>query len=156
MRTQFCQNSPALNAETNLFLRSPLVLESATQKSSISDHNVVKIPLAYSFGHEVQTTQLQAQSNEKSFRCLDFTKADYNLLSAALNKVDWDELKSGDFASNFASKFHHTVLDICYDLVPLKSQGNKLSKPKNRNSNSLRKKRRLLAKLFALKQHAWE
>ena len=73
-----------------------LVLDVTSVKSLISDHNVIKIPLAYSFGHQcAKTNQINSHpNNEKSFKCLDFSKADYNLIASALNKVDWDEIKS--------------------------------------------------------------
>ena len=138
----------------DLFLtnRHDLVLDILSTKSSISDHNLLKIPLSYSFGSDLPKCDLQKSPfNEGTFRCLDFSKANFDLLSSLFNACDWDGLLNFS-PSNFAAKFHEKILSICLQNVPKKTIFNQEKKRKNHGNNA-RKKRGILSRLFALKEH---
>ena len=130
-----------------------LTLDISTVKSSISDHNLIKIPLAYTFGHPKSVVKRTPEPlREKSFSSLDFSNADYNVLSSAFDAIDWDKMQSECPTGSFASEVYSKVLSICLEYVPLKTC-NKTHKKKKGNPNLARKKRKILARLFALKQH---
>ena len=132
--------------------RHDLVLDVLAAKSLISDHNVIKIPLSYSFeSAEVTKSNNEVSKHEDTFNSLDFSKADFDILSASFDACDWDSMFS-DSPENFAFNFHSKVLSICLESVPKKPHLNPSPKKKNHGNNA-RKKRKLLARLFALKQH---
>jgi len=54
--------------------------------------------------------RLCANSNERSFNNLDFSKANYDLLSDALNDIEWDDLQSNSAGiTPYYNIFHETV-----------------------------------------------
>ena len=131
--------------------RHDLVIDVVSTKSSISDHNVVKLPLAYSFGSDSRKCDHRKPLiNEDTFRCLDFSKANFDLLSSLFNACDWDSLLNSS-PSDFAANFHDKILSICLQNVPKRTVFNQ-KKHKNHGNNA-RKKRGILSRLFALKEH---
>ena len=90
-------------------------------------------------------------SGDKSFNSLDFSNANFELLSSLFENVDWVSMFEHS-PNSFASDFHDKVLSICLENVPVKSHLTTPIKRKNTGNNA-RKKRRLLARLFALKQY---
>ena len=141
----------------DLFLtnKHDLVLDVLAVDSTISDHKILKIPLAYNFilHDNYEKHPIINRDLGKSFHNLDFTNADYDKLSSELNTIDWDAVLSNKSSSeSFASIFHSMVLDICYKYVPFKSFSNHPKREK-KNPNLARKKRKLLSRIFALKAH---
>ena len=133
--------------------KSDLALDVLTVKSSVSDHMLVKIPLSYSFGCSDTSVQRPSQQFiEKSFNCLDFSKANYDILSSIFDTIDWDTMQAECAPGTFAAEFHSKVLSICLENVPAKPKFSSNNHKKG-NPNLARKKRKMLARLFALKQH---
>ena len=112
----------------------------------------MKIPISYSFDEHFSPAPVKTPNEERSFRNLDFSKANYSALSADLDEVNWDELKSKCLPNTFYYTFIEKVIDICYKHVPKKRFPNDQKKP-NRCANRARKKRKLLARIFSLKSH---
>ena len=121
-------------------------------KSSISDHNVIKIPISYSFGDSSTKRNNELLQNQNSFHSLDFPKANFEVLSSLFDAIDWDSLMAGCTPGTFGAEFHSKILSICLQNVPTKAYLNHSQKRKSTANNS-RRKRKLLSRFFALKQH---
>ena len=92
--------------------RHDLVLDVLAAKSLISDHNVIKIPLSYTFeSAEVTKSNNEISKHEDTFTSLDFSKADFELLSASFGACDWDSMFT-ESPENFAFNFHSKVLNL--------------------------------------------
>ena len=113
-----------LNNILDLFLtnKHDLVLDVFATKSSISDHNVMKIPLAYSFGHPSLKKKDCVPHIQDCFHSLDFSKANYELLSSLFEAIDWDSMFVSCDPGSFSSEFHSKVLSICLQNVPAETQ----------------------------------
>ena len=133
--------------------RNDVILDVLSTKSSLSDHNVVKIPISYSFDEHF-SPPCSNISEERSFRNLDFTKANYDLIAVKLNTFNWSDVQSAS-PETFPERFQCLVLDVCYEYVPIKQVTYENAKhcKKKRSANMARKKRKLLARIFALKFH---
>ena len=148
-------NTPTrVNNILDLFLtnRHDLVLDVLSAVSSISDHKVIKIPLAYSFkSSNPVPADTSTTPDSESFRSLDFSDADFDHLGSLLSNVDWDSIQQSS-PDDFGSNFHTEVLKICKENLPSKHSISPLPR-RNNTRNNARKKGRLLSRLFALKQH---
>ena len=132
--------------------KQDLVLDVIATKSSISDHNIMKIPLSYSFHDFSVKENNKVPQNLNDFHSLDFSKANFEVLSSLFDAVDWDSVMASCTPGTFAAEFHSKVLSICLQNVPPKAYFNQTSKPKSTANNS-RKKRKILSRILALKQH---
>ena len=114
--------------------------------TELSDHTMVKALMSFNPG-----TWEKAQSSylgEMSFRSLDFNRADFDVLDAKLNAIDWEKLRDSATFEEFPAQFTSKVLDICLENVPRKQPPS--GKPKIYNSLR-RKKSRLNIRLLAAK-----
>ena len=113
--------------------------------TTMSDHNVVDVMLAYNpLGQEKSAVP---KFDENSFRCLDFHQADFSSLSKELKDFDWPQLRSSCSFEEFPALFTDTLFQMCSLHVPRKTVPS--GRPKH--TNALRRKRnRLKARLNAL------
>ena len=96
-----------------------LVTNVQSDPTSMSDHNVVDIMLAW---NPVSIDQAKVPSfDENSFRSLDFHRADFDALRNMLSEVNWELLRSSCSFEEFPVKFTDTLFQICSECVPCKT-----------------------------------
>ena len=89
-----------------------------------NNHKLIKIPLNYSFHAQHIKSNFNSKDTDKLFNNLDFTKADFKVISDELDDIDWDALfEANADPESFYNAFHNIVLDICCKLVPKKHLG---------------------------------
>ena len=89
--------------------------------------------------------------DDNSFRSLDFSKADYDVLTEKLSAIDWPILRSICSFEEFPILFTDTLFQVCQKHVPPK----KIPSGRSKALNALRRKRnRLQARLNALLDRA--
>jgi len=122
-----------------------LVTNVQSDPTSMSDHNVVDIMLAW---NPVSIDQAKVPSfDENSFRSLDFHRADFDALRNMLSEVNWELLRSSCSFEEFPVKFTDTLFQICSECVPCKT----VPTGRPRHVNALRRKRnRQTARVNAL------
>lgn len=131
----------------DLFLtnNSRLVSNVECKTTSMSDHNMVDIMLAWNplSGDESKVPTF----DENSFRSLDFSKADVSNLKQKLSEVDWVMLRSVCTFEEFPALFTDTLFQICQSCVPVK----KVPTGRPKQLNALRRRKvRTRARLDAL------
>ena len=130
------------------FTNNPyLVTNVAVSDTELSDHRMVDVIL--SIETDVKVYKSDSAIEQNNFKCLDFSKANFNLLNTKFLEVPWEELFEDTEFEDFPSLFTMILLQICVEHVPIKKQRN--GKPKIINSLR-RKKKRTLTKLDALKR----
>jgi hypothetical protein len=131
----------------DLFLtnNSRLVTNIECKTTSMSDHNMVDIMLAWNPLSE-DKSKVPA-FDENSFRSLDFSKANSATLKQKLNDVDWVMLQSLCTSEEFPVLFTDTLFQICQSCVPAK----KIPTGRPKQLNALRRRKvRTRARLDAL------
>ena len=87
-------------------------------------------------------------TNLQGFNALDLFKADYNAISADLEKVDWDSVWSSSSLEEFPEKLRDIVLDACKKHSPPKTNKPGRLTVHDRSYRSLmRKKKKLNTRL---------
>ena len=135
------------NNVLDLFLtnNSRLVSNVKSTTTSMSDHNIIDIMLAW---NPLCAEKSKVPTfDENSFRSLDFSKADLDHLKQKLSEVDWVMLRSLSSFEEFPALFTDTLFQICQKCVPTK----KVPTGRPKHLNALRrKKKRTQARLNAL------
>lgn len=126
-----------------------LVTQVSSVESNLSDHNLVDITL--SINPTEKSSHSPPSFNEDSFRSIDFTRADFDLIRTKIKAVNWTSIRQTCSFEEFPEVFTKTLLEICLSCAPKKKPGN--GRP--RAINALRrKKKRLRARINALKSLA--
>ena len=89
-----------------------LVLDALANDSLLSDHKVLKLLLPYNFTRSYKTPYSSYTTDEKSFRKLDFSKANFAKLSSEFDSIDWKAIQHSSHPDSFALKFIDLVLEI--------------------------------------------
>ena len=115
------------------FTNNPyLVTNVAVSDTELSDHRMVDVIL--SIETEVRVYKSNSAADQNNFKCLDFSKENFNLLNTKFLEVPWEELFEDTEFEDFPSLFTTILLQICVEHVPIKKQRN--GKPKIINSLS--------------------
>ena len=135
------------NSTLDLFITNEdrLVTNVTASKTSLSDHDLVDIMLAW---NPLVTEHSHVPSFDKdSFRALDFHAADFSLLNKKLHEIDWTQLRANSSFEEFPALLTETLFQVCASCIPLKS----IPTGKPRHHNALRrKKKRLEGRMNAL------
>ena len=127
-----------------------LVLQTTSEETSLSDHNIVSIHTTYNLMSHTKCKKPLFEN--QSFRDLNLQKANFELIISDLNSTDWVYLKSICPANDFPELFRLIVLQICMEHTPNKSQQSNLN-PHTRARNTLRRrKRKIKPQISALVQ----
>ena len=86
----------------------------------MSDHNLVEIFMSYNPCQP--NINLPPTFEAAAFRSLDFTKADFLSISNRIESLDWVEILDTHGMEGFPEFFKATLLSICQDHCPPKSQ----------------------------------
>ena len=128
-----------------------LVLQTSSEETNISDHNIVSIQTT----HQLAANKESSKPNfdDHTFRSLNLQKADFEKINSQLSSIDWDLLKSISTVEEFPELFRLTVLQVCMDNSPTKSQQSNKVDPHTRHRNTLRRrKRKVKAQISALSE----
>ena len=121
----FCTNNPFL------------VQSVEVSQTNISDHNIVQITIHI----ETELIKSIPENQERNgFSALDFSKANYEAISADVQTIDWATLLGDQPLENHPEIINETLLEICKCHVPVR----KARTGKPRLLNSLRRKRKRL------------
>ena len=137
----------------DLFLtnNTNLVLQTSSEETPLSDHNIVSIQTTYNLKSK-QTFNIPDFSDH-TFRSLNLQKADFDKINSQLSSIDWDNLKSICPADEYPELFRLTVLQVCMQHSPNKSQQSNGVNPHTRERNTLRRrKRKVKPQISALSQ----
>ena len=117
-----------------------LVLQTQSEKTPLSDHNVVTIQTTYN----ISAKQVHKKPNfaNHTFRSLDLQKADFDLINSHLSSIDWDYLKSMCPPDEFPELFRLITLQICMEYSPTKLEKSNNVNPHQRARNTLRRRKR--------------
>ena len=127
-----------------------LVLQTTSEKTNLSDHNIVTIHTTYNLMSHTKCKKPLFEN--QSFRDLNLQKANFELINSDLNSTDWEYLKSICPANDFPELFRLIVLQICMEHTPNKSQQSNMN-PHTRARNTLRRrKRKIKPQISALVQ----
>ena len=126
----------------DLFLtnNANLVLQTSSEETHISDHNIVSIHTTYNI--KAKGPQSKPHLADHTFRSLNLQKADFVNINSQLSSIDWDHLKSICPAEDFPELFRLTVLQVCMQHCPNKSQQSSKINPHTRERNTLRRRKR--------------
>lgn len=124
----FCTNNPYL------------VNSVEVTSTEISDHRIVQLIISTDF--DLLDNTNSGQEKFTGFAALDFSRADFNAISADIVSMDWIGIISGLPLEQHPEVITNTVLEICEKYVPVKRT--RAGKPKA--MNSLRRKRKRLEK----------
>ena len=120
-----------------------LILHVASEKTKLSDHNIVNITTQYPLNSKPQP-QTKLPENH-TFRALNLHKADFTKINDHLKSVDWDELRSAcSSATEFPELLKLTVLQICELYAPFKKSVNTSINKHTRSRRTLKRNRRNL------------
>ena len=119
-----------------------LVLQTKSEETALSDHNVVSIQTAYNLSAKKANTK--PNFSKHTFRSLDLHKADFEKINSHLNTIDWDYLKDICSVAEFPELFRLIVLQICMEYAPTKSHHSSNTNPHQRHRNTLRRRKRKL------------
>ena len=123
----------------------------STQKTPLSDHDIVSVVMSCSIP---ASYDISSKIPPSGFRKLDYFKADYTAMNAALLEIDWDLLYNMcDSLDDFSNLFHLTILQVCTIHAKLRDTSHRSPKssPFVRQRSVLkRKKRKLRGRLSAL------
>ena len=151
-----CQYIDIATRENNildLFLTNNdrLVQHLKSDKLEMSDHNIIEIFIPYdelTVGSPSNLSTNNISTNLQGFNALDLFKADYNAISADLEKVDWDSVWSSSSLEEFPEKLRDIVLDACKKHSPPKTNKPGRLTVHDRSYRSLmRKKKKLNTRL---------
>ena len=118
--SQYVSSPTRLNNVLDLCISNSeeLVTHISTSDTILSDHRLVEI--FWSFNPLSQASRSSPEFKEKSFKNLDFFKADFGKINEEILAVDWDSLWEISDQENFPELFTQTVLDICDKYCPRK------------------------------------
>jgi len=129
-----------------------LIHHTEVQPTSLSDHNIIRVTLP--FNPAAASSPDLPSFDPNTFRSLDIHKGDYNKINEHLLPTDWDALKASCPASEFPQLLYRTVFNACSLFTPVKViSAPTVSKPARFRRTLTRKKRKLNARLKALKLH---
>ena len=123
----FCTNNPYLVNSVDIV------------NTDISDHNIVQLFISIRLDLLTNTDGIPEITG---FAALDFSRANYNAISDAIESVDWLTESLSQSLEQYPEKITKIILEICQKYVPLK----KIRTGKPRIMNSLRRKRKRLEK----------
>ena len=122
-----------------------LVTNVSCTDTEMSDHRLVEIMVSMTVYPPVNETKPR---NRYDFYNLDFSRADFDLLSSKFLAVEWSEMFASCSFEEFPTLFALVVLQICLEFVPFK----RFVTGRPQQLNALRRrKRRLLNRLNKLK-----
>ena len=133
------------------------ICETTSTDTSLSDHNLVSVVLAYdarrnkNYGHRVK------EAEDFNYFSLNLMKADLDGINDDLTEVNWDHLhdlcQPDEDGSSFAELIRLTVLQICYIHAPTKNPPKTDKRPKISRPRRIlhRKRRKLKGRLNSLK-----
>ena len=128
-----------------------LFLQSSAEETTLSDHNIVSIQTTHDLNSRPKNHSPQFAPH--TFRSLNFQKADFEEINSQLSSIDWDYLKSICPIEDYPELFRLTVLQVCMQHAPLKTQQSNKVNPHTRHRNTLRRrKRKVKPQIEALKQ----
>ena len=116
------------------------VLQIKSEETSLSDHNIVSIQATHNI--KAKNINNRPQFENHTFRSINLQKADFQQINLQLSSVNWDYLKSICPPDEFPELFRLTVLQICMEHAPSKSQQSNKISPCKRERNTLRRRKR--------------
>ena len=129
-----------------------LIHHTEVQPTNLSDHNIIKVTLP--FNPAAASHPEPPSFDPSTFRSLNIHKGDYEQINAQLQLTDWDSLKKSCPARDFPDLLYRTVFNACSKHMPVKAVSPpSISKPARFRKSLTRKKRKLNARLNALRQH---
>ena len=153
--SQFVDKPTREDSILDLILSSSneVIPDVVSEKTELSDHNLVETPL--SPNHKLSFSQTTPQNKPpQGFRALSLAQANFKKINQSLSQTDWNSLKSSCSSEEFPEIFNKTVLDICSKYCPKKSTNPRSKGNKLKQSSSLHKlsraKRKLKARLRAI------
>ena len=149
------------SAILDLFLtcNDSTIAEISVSETPLSDHNVIRLDLAYDARDNNQQTHIK-EIDPLSFRALDVHNADSELLDAALDDVDWDQMftlcsqchdNDEDRISAYSELVRLITLQLCLTIVPAKKIPTPGVPGKNRHS-LYNRRRKVTSRLNCLKR----
>ena len=135
------------------------IVETNVDETKLSDHNLVEVLLGYNPLHSPIVNKIE--DDKYSFRAIDCHNTDFEAMNEELSSVNWDELHdlcendNDDDGSQFLELFRLTVLQITLKHAPVKhrSQKNRKTRKIREKYKFKRRRRKLNARIRALKKH---
>ena len=95
-----------------------LITNIGSEKTELSDHNLIDIMFAWN--PLISEESAIPKFDENSFRSLDFSKADYDVLKQKLDEVEWPTMRNLCSFEEFPALLMDTLFQICQSFVPQK------------------------------------